>query len=112
MSVTIASRVVVSGAGSVRQVGTRATGQAARTIWGAGARANATALCTASRKTPRAGTYRMTCTLGSAARAELERRSITVRLATTFTPTGGTPITRTQTVVLKRIKAAVPAVTG
>jgi len=96
----------------VRQVGTRATGQSARTIWRATARENATVLCTAARKTPRAGTYRMSCTLGAAARAELERRSITVRLATTFTPTGGTPITRTETVVLKRIKAAVPAVTG
>ena len=111
-SATITSRVVVSGAGSVRQVGARATGQSARTIWRATARESATTLCTAARKTPRAGTYRMSCTLGAAARAELERRSITVRLATTFTPTGGTPITRTETVVLKRIKAAVPAVTG
>ena len=111
-SATITSRVVVNGAGSVRQVGTRATGQSARTIWRATARESATALCTASRKTPRAGTYRMTCTLGAAARAELKRRSIRVRLATTFTPTGGAPISRSQTVVLKRIKPAVPAVTG
>ncbi|MFM8829234.1 MAG: fibronectin type III domain-containing protein, partial [Actinomycetota bacterium] len=111
-SATITSRVVVSGAGSVRQVGTRAIGQSARTIWGARARANAAVLCSASRKTPRAGTYRMTCTLGAGVRAQLERRSIRVRLTTTFTPTGGKAVARSQIVVLKKIPAAAPKVTG
>lgn len=98
-SATITSRVTVNGAGTVRQVGTQT-------------RSDRAMPCTASRVTPEAGTYRMTCMLGRAARAELTRRSATVRLTTTFTPVAGASVSRTTTVRLKRIPAPRLPVTG
>jgi len=58
--------------------------------------------CAADVRVRKAGAVRLTCTLTTRARALRGGGPVTVRLTTTFTPTGGTASERTQTVVLPR----------
>lgn len=90
---SIVTRIRVPGAGKITQ---RATYSPRR----ASALATRTA-CTASRTVTRAGTYTLVCRLNPAARAQRTQGTLRLRLRTTFTPTGGTGLSRARTVVLR-----------
>ncbi len=58
-------------------------------------------VCKTSRKATKAGRVKLTCKLNAATRAALRKRSLRVRVKTTFTPTGGSSASKTQAVTLK-----------
>jgi hypothetical protein len=90
--------VRVPGAGVIRQAGTFRSGGKARPACGSGART-----------VTRAGVYRVLCRLTDAVKAARRNGAVRVRLVTTYTPTGGTPRAKVQTVVLRSLK---PRFTG
>lgn len=79
-------RVAVNGAGTVRVTGARGKARA----------------CSTTRTFAQAGTATVTCSLNRATRRVLGRRSATIAIVATFTPTTGAPSTATTTVVLRR----------
>ncbi len=87
---TLISTVRVPGRGTLTQLVTRKSSGAVLTV------------CKASGKATKAGTVKLTCKLSSATRVALLKGSLKVSVKTTFTPTGGRPASKTQTVKLKR----------
>ncbi len=87
----LTSTVVVPGRGKLTQRVTR------RSKAGA-----VLTVCKTSRKATRAGTVKLTCKLSSATRAALRKRSLRVRVKTTFTPTGGLTASKTKLIRLPR----------
>ncbi len=83
----LTSTVVVPGPGKLTQRVTRT--------------AAVLTVCKTSRKATKAGTVKLTCKLNAATRAALRKRSLRVRVKTTFTPTGGSSASKTQAVTLK-----------
>ena len=84
--VRVSSRVKVSGAGRLKQrvaSGTR--------TW-----------CRASRSVSRAGTFELSCNLGRKGRRALRERRLRLGLPTIFTPTGGSAVTSTRKLTVKR----------
>ena len=88
-------RATVTGPGRVVVTGTRA---------GATARAKARPLCTARATVKKAGTVTLFCALNRAARAQLARGPLRVRITAAYTPTGGTATTMAQVFTLPRAK--------
>jgi len=86
----IVSTVTMSGPGVIRQIATRRP------------RAAGAPLCTAVRRTAKAGSLTITCAFTPRVRAELRRRSIRAVVTTTFTPIGGAKTTSTRTIVIPR----------
>lgn len=68
--------------------------------------------CTGARTAAKAGMVTISCTLNAATRAARRAGAVTLRVATTFRPTGGTARTSTQTVVLPKLGVRPCAVTG
>ena len=102
----VTTRVTVPGAGRIAQRGTRAaSGTAANAV-------RRVAACTGARTARAAGTVTVTCRLTAATQAARRTGAVTMRLATTFTPTGGTARTTTQVVVLPKLTVRRSAVTG
>ena len=99
-SLTLQSVIVVSSPGTVTQHGTFNYSSGARS-------ARRLTACTGSKKLTKAGRYKLTCKLTSAARSARRRGSIRVRLTTTFTPTGGTARAVTRNVTLKKTSSGV-----
>ncbi len=87
----LTSTVVVPGRGKLTQRVTRRSKAAA-----------VLTVCKTSRKVTKAGTVKLTCKLSSATRAALRKRSLRVRVKTTFTPTGGLTASKTKLIKLKR----------
>ena len=92
--------ITVPGAGNASQAGS---------FYGAGTArsARAATACRGSKKISKAGRYRVSCKLTSAARSARRRHAIRVTLRTTFTPTGGAARTVTRTVTLKKTSSGV-----
>ncbi len=86
----LASSVHVPGPGTITQRVTRSSTVAA-----------VLTVCKTSAKATKAGWVKLTCKLSKATRAALRKRSLRVSVKTTFTPTGGRPASKTQTVTLK-----------
>ncbi len=86
----LTSTVVVPGPGKLTQRVTRGRLTAA-----------VLTVCKASAKATKAGRVKLTCKLSAATRAALRKRSLRVRVKTTFTPTGGSSASKTQAVTLK-----------
>ncbi len=86
----ITTQLKLPGSGKVAQVGT--TRQRARTM----------TVCTVRKTVAKAGTVSITCRLTAKARAAVKTHSLTVRLVTTFTPTGGTSSSDNKTVVIRK----------
>jgi hypothetical protein len=86
-------RATVTGPGRVVVTGTRV---------GATARAKARPLCTARATVKKAGTVTLFCALNRAARAQLARGPLRVRITAAYTPTGGTATTMAQVFTLPR----------
>ncbi len=87
----VISTVVLPGRGKLTQRVTRRSKAAA-----------VLTVCKTSRKVTKAGTVKLTCKLSSATRAALRKRSLRVRMKTTFTPTGGLTASKTKLIKLKR----------
>ncbi len=92
--------ISVPGAGKATQTGS---------FYGAGTARSARAVtaCRGSKKISKAGRYRVSCKLTSAARSARRRHAIRVTLRTTFTPTGGSARTVTRTVTLRKTSSGV-----
>ncbi len=107
----ITTQLNLPGPGKVAQVGTtrlstrRQSSQMAKT-------AHAMTVCTAKKTVAKAGTVTITCRLSAKARAARKTQSLTVRLVTTFTTTGGTAKSVSKTLVLKTTQYRPPPVTG
>lgn len=99
----LTTTLTVPGPGAITTEGTRT---AASPTTGERRRVGA---CSGSRRVGAAGTYRVDCTVNASTAAVLRRRSVRVRLAVGFRPTGGSKTTKTRAVTLRRIA---PAVTG
>ena len=102
----ITTRVAVPGPGRLIQRGTR---PARASMAHAVGRVTA---CTGARTVAKAGTVAITCRLNAATRAARRSGAVTMRVATTFTPTGGTARTTSQVVVLPKISVRRSAVAG
>ena len=88
------------GAGSTSQAGTFNSSSSGRS-------AKLTTACRGTKKVTKAGRYRLSCQLTSAARSARRKGSIRVSLKTTFTPTGGAARTITRIVTLKKTSSGV-----
>ncbi len=87
----LTSTVVVPGRGKLTQRVTRSSKAAAVLI-----------VCKTSKKATKAGTVKLTCKFNSRTRSALRKRSLRVRVKTTFTPTGGLPASKTKRIKLLR----------
>ncbi|MSX02214.1 MAG: hypothetical protein F2813_03530 [Actinobacteria bacterium] len=96
----VSSLITVPGAGKASQTGTFSGSSSARS-------AKTVTACRASKKVTKAGHYRLSCQLTSAARSARRKGSIRVSLRTTFTPTGGAARTVTRTITLKKTSSGV-----
>ncbi len=96
----VSSLITVPGAGKASQAGTFSASSSARS-------AKTVTACRDSKKISKAGRYRLSCKLTSAARAARRKHSIRLTLRTTFTPTGGSARTVTRTVTLKKTSSGV-----
>ncbi len=83
-------RMTVTGPGSLSVSGSIVAGRAAKPV------------CSTSRKVRKAGTYALTCRLDAKTRARLSKRSLRLRVTTTFKPTSGAAVRETSTVTLPR----------
>uniref|UniRef100_A0A6J5ZT19 Unannotated protein n=1 Tax=freshwater metagenome TaxID=449393 RepID=A0A6J5ZT19_9ZZZZ len=92
--------VKVPGPGTAAQLGTFSGAASSRS-------ARRVTACRASKKLSKAGRYKLSCKLTSAARSARRKGSIRVSLRTTFTPTGGAARTVTRTVTLKKTSSGV-----
>jgi hypothetical protein len=92
--------ISVPGAGKASQTGSFYAAGSARS-------ARAVTACRGSKKISKAGRYRLSCKLTSAARSARRKHSIRVTLRTTFTPTGGSARTVTRTVTLRKTSSGV-----
>ncbi len=82
-SVRISTKATVLGPGLIQQVGrARATNNRGRIHW-----------CSTTVQLSAAGTWSLRCPFGPTARRELRKRSLSVKLTTTFTPSSGQPAT-------------------
>jgi len=95
---TITTTFDAPGPGVVRQTGT-SSGTRSHL------RATSVTVCTTTKTITEAGTTTITCRLTSAAKRARTQHAITVTLATTFTPTSGTPMASTKTIRLARTPA-------
>ncbi len=106
----LTTQLNLPGPGIVVQVGTtrlstpRATEMAKR--------AGTMIVCRARKTVAKAGKLTIICRLTKKARAARKTQSLTVRLVTTFTPTGGTAKSVTRTLVLKKTQYRPEPVTG
>ena len=99
-SLTLRSVIVVSSPGTATQYGTFNSSSAARS-------AKRLTACADSKKIKKAGRYKLSCKLTSAARSARRRGAIRVTLRTTFNPTGGTARSVTRTIRLKKTSSGV-----
>ncbi len=84
------STVVIPGPGKLTQRVTRSL------------KSKAVVVCKTSKKATKAGTVKLTCKFNSRTRSALRKRSLRVRVKTTFTPTGGLSASKTKLMTLKR----------
>ena len=99
-STSVSSFITVPGAGSTSQAGTFNSSSSGRS-------AKLTTACRGTKKVTKAGRYRLSCQLTSAARSARRKGSIRVSLKTTFTPTGGAARSVTRNVTLKKTSSGV-----
>ena len=99
-SSALQSVIVTSSPGAATQRGTFNSSSTARS-------AKRVTACADSKKNTKAGRYKLTCELTSAARSARRRGAIRVTLTTTFKPTGGTARSVTRTVTLKKTSSGV-----
>ncbi len=97
----ITSKATVSGAGKLVQVGITQLSKDRTMI-----------VCRARKTVAKAGKLTIICRLTAEARAARKTHSLTVRLVTTFTPTGGTAFSVSRTLVLKKTWYRPEPVTG
>lgn len=92
-SVRISTRATVLGPGLIQQIGrARATNNRGRVHW-----------CSTTVQLSAAGQWSLRCPFGPTARRELRKKSLSVKLTTTFTPSSGQPATsQSQTFTIKR----------
>ena len=95
---SIVTRLRVSGAGSISQVGTFGGSKVV--------------VCRQTKRAMRAGTVVLVCTVNAATQALLRTQRVKVVVVTTFTSKSGTVVRRHRTVVLPRIVSKPIAVTG
>ncbi len=86
----VISTVVLPGRGKLTQRVTRSS------------KAKAVVVCKTSKKATKAGTVKLTCKLNSRTRSALRKRSLRVRVKTTFKPTGGLTASKTKLIKLPR----------
>ncbi len=89
---SITTQLNLSGPGNVVQVGTTAK------------KAGTMIVCTARKTVAKAGNVTIICRLTAEARAARKKHSLKVRLVTTFTPTGGTALSISRTLVLTKTR--------
>jgi hypothetical protein len=99
-SSALKSVIVTSSPGAATQRGTFNSPSTARS-------AKRLTACAGSKKLTKAGRYKLTCKLTSAARSARRRGAIRVTLTTTFKPTGGTARSVTRTVTLKKTSSGI-----
>ena len=97
-SMSIVTRLRVSGAGSISQVGTLGGSKVV--------------VCRQTKRAMRAGTVVLVCAVNAATQALLRTQRVKVVVVTTFTSKSGTVVRRHRTVVLPRIVSKPIAVTG
>ncbi len=107
---SITTQLNLPGAGKVVLVGTTSLSTPRATELAKKARTMI--VCTARKTVTTAGKLTITCRLTAKARAARKTQSLTVRLVTTFTPTGGTAYSVTRTLVLKKTQYRPEPVTG
>ncbi len=92
-SIRINTKATVLGAGLIQQVArARATNNRGRIHW-----------CSTTVRLSAAGRWSLRCPFGPTARRELRKKSLSVKLTTTFTPSSGQPATgQSQTFTIKR----------
>ena len=96
-SSVVQSTLVVPGPGVATQLGTFSSSGSAKRV----------TACSGTRTITKAGRYKINCTLTASARSARSRGAIRVTLVTTFTPTGGTARSITQTITLKKTSSGV-----
>ncbi len=90
----LTSTVVLPGRGTLTQIVRRSVKKKSKSV--------KITVCKTSKKVTKAGTVKLTCKLSSATRKARVKRSLRVRMKTTFTPTGGLKASKTKTIKLKR----------
>ena len=88
-SITLITRVTVSGAGRISQVAYTRNGR------------KLTARCTGHSRATTASTRLVACKIGKSGRLALRKSNLRLSLRTTFSPVGGKPAEQTQTVKLR-----------
>jgi titin len=99
-SSALQSVIVTSNPGTATQRGTFNSPSTARS-------AKRVTACADSKKITKAGRYKLTCELTSAARSARRRGAIRVTLTTTFKPTGGTARSVARTITLKKTSSGI-----
>jgi len=100
-SKSITTQLTLAGPGKVAQVGITRLSTPRRSSEMAKKKARTMTVCTARKTVAKAGKVTITCRLSAKARAARTKGSLKVRLVTTFTPTGGTAKSVSETLVLK-----------
>jgi len=100
----INTQLNLPGPGKVAQAGTTRRSTPRRSSEMAKKKARTMTVCTARKSVATAGTVTITCRLNAKARAARKTHALTVRLVTTFTPTGGTAKSLSTTLVLKQTR--------
>lgn len=104
-SATVALRAVVNGPGRLR-LGVTRSSTSQEASWSRVTLGATSAACSDVVRARRAGTYTLSCSLGAATRLALQSGSVAVRVAVTFTPSGGgASVTRTEVVRIAKARA-------
>lgn len=91
---SLTTDVTVTGPGVIRQTATRI----------AAGKRSSTTICSAQRRTKKAGKVTITCVFDARIRAALRRNAIRVRVTTRFTPTNGKATVMTSTLTIPRAR--------
>ena len=88
----LTSTITVPGGGAIEQTATTKKGK------------KLTTRCSTKRVASKAGTYKLTCTIGKRGRAALRKVSLALTIRTAFTPTNGSLAAETQALKVKRFR--------
>jgi len=90
--IVLTSTITVPGAGAIAQTATTKKGK------------KLTTRCSTKKVASKAGTYKLTCTIGKRGRAALRKASLALTIRTAFTPTNGSLAAETQALKVKRFR--------
>jgi len=90
--IVLTSTITVPGAGAIAQTATTKKGK------------KLTTRCSTKKVASKAGTYKLTCTIGKRGRAALRKASLALTIRTAFTPTNGSLAAETQALKVKRLR--------